>query len=103
MSISKEAVLKALSHVDDPDLHKDVVTLGMIENLTIEGLNVSFDLVLTTPACPMKDMMVSACKNAVVYMVDAAAQVHVNATSRVVQNERTSDTLSGVKQVIAVA
>lgn len=103
MSITKEAVLKALSHVDDPDLHKDVVTLGMIENLNIDGLTVAFDLVLTTPACPMKDAMVSACKNAVVYMVDQNAEVNVNATSRVVQNERTSDTLSGVKQVIAVA
>ena len=101
--MNKDEILKALSLVEDPDLKKDLVTLGMIENLVIDGLEVRFDLVLTTPACPMKETMVNACKTAIVYTVNKDAQVHVNATHRVVQQARANDVLSGVKHVIAVA
>ncbi len=101
--ISKEQVLKALSNVDDPDLKKDIVTLGMVENLEIHDKKVQFDLVLTTPACPMKDMLVNACHNAIKFMVDSQAEVLVNATSRVQKNQRDSDALPNVKHVIAVA
>ena len=52
--ISKDAVLAALGNVMDPDLHKDLVTLGMIRNIVIEGDTVNFSIFLTTPACPMK-------------------------------------------------
>ena len=103
MNLTKENILKALQNVDDPDLKKDIVTLGMVENLQVDGNDVSFDLVLTTPACPMKDNMVKACETAIVYMVDKEANVRVNATHRVKQNERTDGVLSGVKHVIAVA
>lgn len=103
MNLTKENILKALQNVDDPDLKKDIVTLGMVENLQVDGNDVSFDLVLTTPACPMKDTMVKACETAIVYMVDKEANVRVNATHRVKQNERTDNVLSGVKHVIAVA
>lgn len=101
--MNKDAILKALSLVEDPDLKKDLVSLGMIENLVIDGLEVRFDLVLTTPACPMKETMVNACKTAIVYTVNKDAQVHVNATHRVVQQARANDVLSGVKHVVAVA
>jgi ATP-binding protein involved in chromosome partitioning len=101
--ISKEQVLSALSNVDDPDLKKDIVTLGMVENLIIDGSKVQFDLVLTTPACPMKEMLVNACHNAIKYMVDTNADVQVNATSRVQKNQRDSDALPHVKHLIAVA
>lgn len=101
--ITREAILKALSEVEDPDLKKDLVTLGMIEKLEINGKFISFDLVLTTPACPMKDMLTNACKTAIKYMVDSDAEVNIHVTSRVQQNVRTDNTLSGVKHVIAVA
>lgn len=101
--ISKEQVLKALSNVDDPDLKKDIVTLGMVENLEIVEKKVQFDLVLTTPACPMKEMLVNACHNAIKYMVDSQAEVLVNATSRVQKNHRDSDALPYVKHLIAIA
>lgn len=100
--ITQEAVLKALSHVDDPDLKKDLVTLGMIEDLVI-GQEISFTLVLTTPACPMKDMMVNACKTAIRMMVDPNVAVTVNTTSRVRGSIPVSEVLPGVKHVIAVA
>jgi len=100
--ITRESVLKALSHVDDPDLKKDLVTLGMIEDLVI-GDKISFTIVLTTPACPMKDMMVNACKTAIRMMVDSEIAVEVSTTSRVRASIPMSDTLPGVKHVIAVA
>ena len=52
--ITTEQVLQALSNVMDPDLHKDLVSLKMIEDIHIEGEKVSFTLVLTTPACPLR-------------------------------------------------
>lgn len=100
--ITQESVLAALSHVDDPDLKKDLVTLGMIEDLVI-GDKISFTIVLTTPACPMKDMMVNACKTAIRMMVDSEILVEVSTTSRVRASIPMSETLPGVKHVIAVA
>ena len=54
---TKEEVLKALGTCQEPELHKDIVTLGMVQNLVVEGGKVSFDYVLTTPACPLKGLM----------------------------------------------
>ncbi len=56
-NISQDAVLAALKTVNDPDLHKDLVTLNMIRDLKVDGDNVSFTIMLTTPACPMKNKM----------------------------------------------
>ncbi|MCF7976188.1 MAG: P-loop NTPase [Phycisphaerae bacterium] len=53
--VSQEQVLDALGHIMDPDLHRDIVSLGFIKNLTIERECVSFDIELTTPACPVKE------------------------------------------------
>jgi ATP-binding protein involved in chromosome partitioning len=101
--ITQEAVLKALSHVDDPDLKKDIVTLGMVEKLQIEGTSVSFDLVLTTPACPMKDMIVNACKTALSVMVSKEVVPNIHVTSRVSTARNADEVLAGVRNIIAVA
>jgi ATP-binding protein involved in chromosome partitioning len=77
MSFTKEQILDALKHVDDPDLKKDLVTLKMIENIKIEGKKVTFDLVLTTPACPLKDLMQKDCENAIHEHVDKDIEVVV--------------------------
>ena len=55
--VSKDAVVVALRKVYDPDLNKDLVTLNMIRDLEIKDSSVSFTIMLTTPACPMKDKM----------------------------------------------
>ena len=55
--MTTEEILKALSNVQEPDLGKDLVTLNMIQDVKIDGDAVSFTIVLTTPACPMKDLM----------------------------------------------
>ncbi len=102
--ITKEAVLKALGNVDDPDLGKDLVTLNMVRDVEIDGNNVSFTVVLTTPACPMKEMIEKACINAVQLLVSKEAVVSVKMTSNVNSNRKDNmAVLSGVKNIIAVA
>ena len=101
--MTKEEVLKALSNVQEPDLGKDLVTLNMIRDLEIEGNNVSFTIVLTTPACPMKEMMQNACINAIKILVNKEAIVTVRFTSNTTTIRVDKDTiLPGVKNIIAV-
>lgn len=102
--ITKEQVLKALGNVDDPDLGKDLVTLNMVKDIEIDGRNVSFTVVLTTPACPMKEMIEKACVNAVKIFVDKEAVVKVRMTSNVNSNRKDNlALLPNVKNIIAVA
>jgi len=96
-------ILKALSNVQEPDLGKDLVTLNMIQDLKIDGLQVSFTIVLTTPACPMKDLMKNACENAIKLLVNKAAIITVGFTSNTSTIRKTDDKiLSKVKNIIAV-
>lgn len=96
-------ILKALSNVQEPDLGKDLVTLNMIKDIVIDGNNVSFTIILTTPACPLKEMMSTACVNAVKLLVNKEAVVTVNFTSKTTTNRKDSkDILKGVKNIIAV-
>lgn len=99
--ITEQQILDALRHVEDPDLKKDLVTLNMIENLQIQGNRVSFSVVLTTPACPMKDMIENACRNAIKHFVSKDTDLHIQMTSRVTRPATSS--LPGVKNIIVVA
>jgi ATP-binding protein involved in chromosome partitioning len=101
--ITKEQVLEALSNVDDPDLKKDIVTLGMVKDVEIDGKNVAFTVVLTTPACPMKEMIHKACVNAIIHFVDKEAVVNVNMTANVTSNRNEKAVLPHVKNIIAIA
>lgn len=102
--ITQEAVLKALGNVDDPDLGKDLVTLNMIKDIEIDGNDVSFTVELTTPACPMKEMIEKACINAITHLVSKDAVVKVNMSSQVNTKRKDNDPLlPGVKNIIAVA
>ncbi len=103
MSFEKSDILKALSYVDDPDLRKDLVTLNMIQNVVLDENAVSFDLVLTTPACPMKESIANACRTAIATMVDKNLKVDINITSNTQQSRGNNDVLSGVKNIIAIA
>src|SRR6478609_1809910 len=96
-------ILKALSNVQEPDLGKDLVTLNMVKDIAISGNEVSFTIVLTTPACPMKDMMRMASENAVKLLVNKDAQVTVNFTANTSSTRKDNQqVLSGVKNIIAV-
>lgn len=99
---SEEKVLEVLKQVKDPDLHKDIVSLGFIRNLKIDKGSVSFDLNLTTPACPVKDQMRDEAV-AFVKALPGVEKVDVNMTAEVRQTpsmDRTS--LKGVKNIVAV-
>jgi ATP-binding protein involved in chromosome partitioning len=103
MKITNELVLNALMHVQDPDLHKDLVTLGMIQDIKIDGNKISFKLVLTTPACPLKDKMKNDCIRAIQGRIDPYAEVTVEVTSRTTSRRNESDNLlKGVKNIIAI-
>lgn len=101
--MTKENVLEALSNVQEPDLGKDLVTLNMVKDIEIEGNYVSFTVVLTTPACPMKDMIKNACINAIKLLVNKEATVNVKFTSNTT-TKRTDEgaVLPKVKNIIAV-
>src|ERR1043165_3356619 len=102
--ITKEAILAALSNVQEPDLGKDLVTLNMVRDIEIDGKNVSFTVVLTTPACPLKEMIERACVNAIHLLVDKEAEVTVHMTANVNTNRKDNKSLlPGVKNIIVVA
>jgi len=101
--MTEEAILQALSNVQEPDLGKDLVTLNMVKDVKINGNDVSFTIVLTTPACPMKDMMRTASENAVKLLVNKEANVQVNFTANTTSTRKENlQILSGVKNIIAV-
>ncbi|MBB6478442.1 P-loop NTPase [Spirochaeta isovalerica] len=99
---TKEDVLKALSQIEDPDLHKDIVSLGFIKELVIDGGKVSFSIELTTPGCPLKNMFKTEAERLVGELNDVE-KVHVVMTARQNRNANDSDSLKQVKHVIAVA
>lgn len=101
--IRETQVLDALRAVMDPDLHRDIVSLGFIRNLTIEGGVVAFDVNLTTPACPVKDRLREQSRQAVLTGVPGATDVRVNMTAEVRRPPAPDRTaLQGVKNIIAV-
>lgn len=101
--MTQEKVLEALSNVQEPDLGKDIVTLNMVKDIEIEGNYVSFTVVLTTPACPLKDMIKNACINAVKMLVNKDATVNVKFTANTTSKRTDPGTvLPKVKNIIAV-
>jgi ATP-binding protein involved in chromosome partitioning len=101
--MTQDDVLKALSNVQEPDLGKDLVTLNMVRDVEIDGNYVSFTVVLTTPACPLKDQIKNACVNAIKLLVNKEAFVKVNFTSSTTTiRADKSSVLPGVKNIIAV-
>ncbi|MEO5988226.1 MAG: Mrp/NBP35 family ATP-binding protein [Candidatus Eisenbacteria bacterium] len=103
-AITQEAVLAALGTVNDPDLHRDLVTLGMIESVAIDGGKVSFTLVLTTSACPLKAQIEDDCRRAV-NGIAGVTEIVMTTTSRVRKAKDPSadrKAIPGVAHVLAV-
>ncbi len=100
--VSEQDVLGALSAIKDPDLGKDIVSLGFIRNLKIDGGIVSFDINLTTPACPVKDKMKDEARELVAGL-EGVKDVTVNLTAEVRQHAGLDKSaLSGVRNIVAV-
>ena len=95
-------MLAALKRVQDPDLRKDIVSLGFIRNLKIDRGNVAFDMNLTTPACPVKDQMRDEAV-ALVKGLPGVEKVDINMTAEVRQTPQMDrSALKGVKNIVAV-
>ncbi|MBF9017398.1 MULTISPECIES: P-loop NTPase [unclassified Oceanispirochaeta] len=100
--VQKDVVLKALSEIIDPDLGKDIVTLGFIKELVISSGKVSFAIELTTPACPLKNQFREAAEK-LVGEIEGVEKVNVTMTARNSRDEKSENGLKQVKQIIAVA
>ena len=103
-AVTQDAVLKALSQIQDPDLHRDIVSLGFVQNIRIDNSTVAFDIVLTTPACPVKDQM----RNEAMRLVGGLAgvsDVKINMTSSVTKgrSQVRENYIPQVKNTIAVS
>lgn len=105
LELTQENVLQSLRLVQDPDLHRDIVTLGFVKNLSIEGKNVSFTLELTTPSCPVRDKFIEDCEQALRHNIGGVGKIDIQMTSNVVSNsnKRKESIIPGVKNTIAVA
>jgi ATP-binding protein involved in chromosome partitioning len=96
-------ILNALRNVQEPDLKKDLVTLNMIRDINREGNKVSFTVVLTTPACPMKELIKRDCINAIKQHISEELDVEVNFTSNTSSMRvDLNAVLPGVKNIITV-
>ena len=101
--ITKETVLAALSKVQEPELHKDLVTLNMIQNLEIQDDTVSFSIILTTPACPLKGLIEKQARTAV-QGIPNVKTINIKMESNVPSDGRDRGLLNvPIRNVIAVA
>ncbi len=103
-NITEAAVLESLKQIIDPDLRKDIVTLGFVRDLHIEGGEVSFRIVLTTPACPVKDEMEGMARE-IVRVLPGVTYVNVTMDAEVPQGRGLANSVAvpGVKNIIAVS
>src|SRR5881409_3167525 len=104
MQVDQARVLDALKIVRDPDLNRDIVSLGFVKDLRIDGGRVAFTIELTTPACPVKDQMRDQARAAVLQVPGVTAvDVHMSARVReAVGADGTRQSVPGAKNVIAV-
>ena len=102
--LTEELVLDSLRQIIDPDLRKDIVTLGFVRDLKIDGGDVSFRIVLTTPACPVKEEM-EADADRIVSGLEGVTNVKVTMDAEVPQGRGVANNVAiqGVKNIIAVS
>jgi ATP-binding protein involved in chromosome partitioning len=102
--LSEAVILKSLEQIIDPDLRKDIVTLGFVRDLELSGGDVSFRIVLTTPACPVKEEM-EAQATEIVRGLEGVTSVKVTMDAEVPQGRGIANNVAipGVKNIIAVS
>lgn len=96
-------IMTALSTVIEPELHQDIVTLNMVRDLSVEGSVAKFTIVLTTPACPLKDVFVTRCNEAVIGKVDGIEKLDIQWDSQVPTDRRIHGRLNmPIRSIVAV-
>jgi ATP-binding protein involved in chromosome partitioning len=103
MQLTAESIKKSLSRVDDPDLKRDLVSLGMIQGITIDGKKISFRVVLTTPACPLKEVIKNNCLEVLAHDHGKDWEWNIVMTSEVTTVRDATPLLPEVKNIIAIA
>ena len=101
--ITEAEVLQSLGTVEEPDLKKDLVTLNMVRNVRTEGQKVYFTVMLTTPACPLKELIKSRCVEALQRDLGEQVEVFIHLDAEVTTLRNNTPTLKGVKNIIAIA
>src|SRR5688572_13803419 len=105
-TVSQDDVLRVLSTIQDPDLHRDIVSLGFVQAVKIDGGKVSFDIVLTTPACPVRDQMKAAAERVVLGLPgvrEVAVEMKADTTMGRAPQGGQQPVLPGVRHAVAVA
>lgn len=103
MNFSQPDILKALSTVYDPDIKRDLVSLNMVKDINITPGSVSFTVVLTTPACPLKEQIRQECENAVRNVIGQDITLQIHMTSSVTSLRDNAPLLPNVKNIVAIA
>lgn len=104
MSSIQEQVMTALGTVIEPELHRDIVTLNMVRDLTVEADTARFTIVLTTPACPLKDVFLQRCNEAVIGKVPGIARLEIKWDAQVPTDRRIHGNLNvPMRSIIAVS
>lgn len=100
--VTEEMVLAALSQIQDPDLHRDIVSLGFVRNVKVHDSTVAFDINLTTPACPVKDTMRDQAKS-IVESLPGVSRAEVNMTAEVRQHSAPDQSaIAGIRNIVAI-
>ncbi len=103
-NITEEAIRNALATVIEPELHRDLISLNMVKDITIQGDRVGFTILLTTPACPLRGQIEEESIQAVKKMVPGVQEVQVRFDAQVRQDSRIAGKLNiPVKNIVAVA
>ena len=99
--MNEKQIIKALSKVNDPDLKKDLVSLNMIKNISIDNNVVSFEIVLTTPACPLKEQIKKDCLNEL-NKINNDLKYNITFSSNVVPFDKKT-MIKNIKNIIAIS
>lgn len=104
MSDIHDQVMAQLATVIEPELHRDIVTLNMVRDLSVSGDTATFTIVLTTPACPLKDVFIDRCDAAVIGKVPGIKRLNIRWDSKVPTDRRLGrqNMSSGIRSIIAV-
>ena len=102
-AVSEDRIREALRTVEDPDLHRDLVSLDFIRDIRITGKDVRFTITLTTPACPLKDKLREDSEKAIRGLVPEAGKITIDFDARMRADRRIMDKLKlPIKTIIAV-